>query len=224
MTLNVRSAYVATREAGVHFREQGSGVIVNISSDAGIDGVKGGAHYASSKAARQMFTTVTAAEWGRYGIRANCIAVGAIASERVVKAWEVAGIDQADRRRRPAGQTGQARRSCVGSLVHGQRRGVLHHGPDIRRRRRAESRWHPGFLTGCWHPRAHWLAGGVVNRSYGGSGWSRCPNALAVRPPTTACKAKKFIIDVGLTSYRPKPALDRRRRAPTNGPRRNARG
>jgi hypothetical protein len=49
--LNVRSAYVATREAGVHFRNQGSGAIVNISSDAGIYGVRGGAHYASAKAA-----------------------------------------------------------------------------------------------------------------------------------------------------------------------------
>ena len=61
--LNVRSAYVATREAGIHFREQGSGAILNIFSDAGIHGVKGGAHYASAKAALQMFTTVTAAEW-----------------------------------------------------------------------------------------------------------------------------------------------------------------
>jgi NAD(P)-dependent dehydrogenase (short-subunit alcohol dehydrogenase family) len=94
--LNVRSAYVATREAGVHFRAQGSGVIVNISSDAGIHGVKGGAHYASAKAALQMFTTVTAAEWGRYGVRANCIAVGAIASERVLEAWRVAGIDESE--------------------------------------------------------------------------------------------------------------------------------
>jgi NAD(P)-dependent dehydrogenase (short-subunit alcohol dehydrogenase family) len=93
--LNVRSAYVATREAGVHFRAQRSGAIVNISSDAGIHGVKGGAHYASAKAALQMFTTVTASEWGRYGVRANCVAVGAIASERVVEAWKVAGIDQA---------------------------------------------------------------------------------------------------------------------------------
>ena len=48
----------------------------------------------------QMFTTVTAAEWGRYGIRANCIAVGAIASERVIRAWQVAGIDKAESRRR----------------------------------------------------------------------------------------------------------------------------
>ena len=93
--LNVKSAYVATREAGRHFVEQRSGAIVNISSDAGVHGVRGGAHYASSKAALQMFTTVTAAEWGRYGVRANCIAVGAIASERVTEAWKVAGIDEA---------------------------------------------------------------------------------------------------------------------------------
>jgi 3-oxoacyl-[acyl-carrier protein] reductase len=91
--LNVRSAYFCTREAGHHFIEQGSGAIVNISSDAGVHGVKGGAHYASAKAALQMFTAVTAAEWGRYGIRANCIAVGGIASERASAAWEVAGID-----------------------------------------------------------------------------------------------------------------------------------
>jgi NAD(P)-dependent dehydrogenase (short-subunit alcohol dehydrogenase family) len=93
--LNVRSAYLCTREAGRHFIEQRSGVIVNISSDAGVYGVKGGAHYASSKAALQMFTRVTAAEWGRYGVRANCIAVGGIASERASAAWERAGIDPA---------------------------------------------------------------------------------------------------------------------------------
>ena len=92
--LNVRSAYIATREAGKSMIDRGKGAIVNISSGAGVSGVKGGAHYSSSKAALQMFTRVTAAEWGRYGIRANCIAVGGIASERSVAAWEVAGIDQ----------------------------------------------------------------------------------------------------------------------------------
>lgn len=91
--LNVRSAYVATREAGRHFTEQGSGAIVNISSGAGVTGVKGGAHYSSSKAALQMFTRVTAAEWGRFGVRANCLAVGGITSERVLEAWRMAEID-----------------------------------------------------------------------------------------------------------------------------------
>ena len=91
--LNVRSAYLCTREAGRHLIVQGSGAIVNISSDAGVYGVKGGAHYSSSKAALQMFTRVTAAEWGRYGVRVNCIAVGGIGSERAVEAWRIAGID-----------------------------------------------------------------------------------------------------------------------------------
>ena len=93
--LNVRSAYLCTREAGAHFLAQGSGAIVNISSAAGLHGVKGGAHYSAAKAALQMFTSVTAAEWGRHGVRANCLAVGAIASERAAEAWRVAEIDTA---------------------------------------------------------------------------------------------------------------------------------
>ncbi len=94
--LNVRSAYVCTREAGRHMMAQRSGAIVNISSNAGISGVKGGAHYAAAKSALQMFTTVTAAEWGRFGIRCNCVAAGLIASPRAVEAWRVAGIDTSD--------------------------------------------------------------------------------------------------------------------------------
>jgi citronellol/citronellal dehydrogenase len=91
--LNVRSAYVCTREAGKHMIAQKSGAIVNISSTGGIRGVKGGAHYSAAKSALQMFTTVTAAEWGRFGIRANCVAAGMIASPRAVAAWEAAGLD-----------------------------------------------------------------------------------------------------------------------------------
>jgi 3-oxoacyl-[acyl-carrier protein] reductase len=94
--LNVRAAYFTTREAGRHFLAQGSGAVVNISSDAGVYGVKGGTHYASAKAALQMFTRVTAAEWGRHGVRVNCVAVGGVASERASAAWDVAGIDPKD--------------------------------------------------------------------------------------------------------------------------------
>ena len=91
--LNVRSAYFTTREAGKYMMAQKSGAIVNISSGAGVNGVKGGAHYSAAKAALQMFTKVTAAEWGKHGIRANCVAAGAISSERVLKAWKVAGLE-----------------------------------------------------------------------------------------------------------------------------------
>ena len=94
--LNVRSAYFCTREAGKHMIAQRSGAIINISSGAGVNGVKGGAHYSAAKSALQMFTRVSAAEWGRFGIRVNCVAAGAIASERVSEAWKVAGLDEAE--------------------------------------------------------------------------------------------------------------------------------
>jgi NAD(P)-dependent dehydrogenase (short-subunit alcohol dehydrogenase family) len=92
-SLNARGPFIATREFGRHMIEQRSGVIVNVSSGAGVTGVRYGAGYSAAKSALQMLTRVTAAEWGRYGIRANCVAVGLVASERAVDAWEVAGID-----------------------------------------------------------------------------------------------------------------------------------
>jgi NAD(P)-dependent dehydrogenase (short-subunit alcohol dehydrogenase family) len=94
--INLKSAYICTREVGKHMIAQKSGAIVSISSGAGVNGVKGGAHYSAAKSALQMFTRVTAAEWGRYGIRANCVAAGAIASERVSEAWKVAGLNEAE--------------------------------------------------------------------------------------------------------------------------------
>jgi 3-oxoacyl-[acyl-carrier protein] reductase len=91
--LNVRSAYFSTREAGKHMIERKSGSIINISSGAGVHGVKGGAPYAAAKSALQMFTAVTAAEWGRFGIRCNAVAPGLIASPRSLAAWEAVKID-----------------------------------------------------------------------------------------------------------------------------------
>lgn len=93
--LNAKGPFLCTREAGRHMIAAGRGAIVNLSSGAGVTGVRYGAGYSAAKAALQMFTRVTAAEWGRHGIRANCIAVGGIASERASAAWEVAGLDQA---------------------------------------------------------------------------------------------------------------------------------
>jgi 3-oxoacyl-[acyl-carrier protein] reductase len=92
-SLNVRAAYLCTQAAGRHMLDAGRGVIVNVSSGAGITGVRGGAHYSSAKAALQMFTKVTAAEWGPRGIRCNCVAVGLVASARAEAAWELAGLD-----------------------------------------------------------------------------------------------------------------------------------
>jgi NAD(P)-dependent dehydrogenase (short-subunit alcohol dehydrogenase family) len=93
--LNMKGPFLCTREAGQHMIAARRGVIVNVSSGAGVNGVRNGAGYSAAKSGLQMFTRVTAAEWGRYGIRANCVAVGAVASERASAAWEVANLDPA---------------------------------------------------------------------------------------------------------------------------------
>ena len=90
--LNVRGPFVMTQAAGRHMLARGHGVFVNISSAAGLRGVSGGVAYSSAKAALQMLTRVVAMEWGDRGIRANCIAVGAVASEGALRSWERAGI------------------------------------------------------------------------------------------------------------------------------------
>jgi citronellol/citronellal dehydrogenase len=91
--LNTRGPFLLSREAGRHMISQGSGgAIVNISSAAGVQGVLGSGAYGAAKAALQQFTRILAAEWGRYGIRANCLAVGLVASERARAAWEAADV------------------------------------------------------------------------------------------------------------------------------------
>src|SRR5262249_9184007 len=82
-----------TREAGRHFMAQGSGVIVNVSSLAGMHGTKGAAAYSAAKAALQMFTRVTAAEWGPLGIRVNCVAPGMILSAQAEAHHAQSNID-----------------------------------------------------------------------------------------------------------------------------------
>jgi NAD(P)-dependent dehydrogenase (short-subunit alcohol dehydrogenase family) len=85
--LNLRGPYVLSQLAAPHMIAQGGGTIVNISSGAGINGVKGGAVYSAGKAGLQMLTRVVAAELGPKGIRCNCIAVGGVASEGALRSW-----------------------------------------------------------------------------------------------------------------------------------------
>ncbi|MGV0792161.1 SDR family NAD(P)-dependent oxidoreductase [Mycolicibacterium sp. XJ1819] len=84
--LNLDSAYLCMR-AALPYLAAARGAIVNISSAAGVLGVKGGAAYAAAKAGLQMLTRVTAAEWGPKGVRCNAIAVGSVASEGALRSW-----------------------------------------------------------------------------------------------------------------------------------------
>ncbi len=89
MNTNVKSMFqlsVMAREAMCLHGEGGS--IVNVSSIGGLQAsdVIGG--YSISKAAVIMLTQVLAKQWGRDGIRVNCIAPGLIRTEFSRALWE----------------------------------------------------------------------------------------------------------------------------------------
>jgi 3-oxoacyl-[acyl-carrier protein] reductase len=65
---------VARAKAG----EAAAGAIVNISSDAGVQGTVGQINYGAAKAGILGLTMSTAREWGKYGIRANSVAFGLV--------------------------------------------------------------------------------------------------------------------------------------------------
>lgn len=89
--LNMDSAAYCTMAVGKHFIARGEGVIVNISSVAGINGTMGEVPYSAGKAGVQMLTRVAAAEWGKYGIRVNCVSPGMTMTEKLQSKAE-AGI------------------------------------------------------------------------------------------------------------------------------------
>src|SRR5204862_2985618 len=83
-----------------HMKEQKSGRIVTVSSTAGLSpSADGGyAHYGAAKAAIAHYTRYLAQELGPFGITANCIAPGVIATGRIMQTV-IPGSSQSNRDR-----------------------------------------------------------------------------------------------------------------------------
>ncbi len=82
--VHLTGAFLCTQAVGRHMiarakaGDSNPGAIVNISSDAGIQGTIGQINYATAKAGILGTTMSTAREWAKYGIRANCVAFGVV--------------------------------------------------------------------------------------------------------------------------------------------------
>lgn len=81
-SVNVRGVWLCSRAVAPVFKQQRSGVIVNISSGTIFGGSTGFMHYVSSKGAVWAMTRCLANELGEYGVRVNCITPGLTSSER----------------------------------------------------------------------------------------------------------------------------------------------
>src|ERR1700733_7397221 len=79
---NLKGCFLCTQQAGLYMKDHGGGAIVNLGSGCGKLAFPRLVAYTASKGAIEMFTKVAAVELGEYGIRVNCLAPGAIESER----------------------------------------------------------------------------------------------------------------------------------------------
>jgi len=80
VALNLTGHFLVTRAALPAMLEAGGGAIVNMATAAAVLVEEGLGAYASAKAGVIALTRQTAVEYGRRGIRANCICPGAIAT------------------------------------------------------------------------------------------------------------------------------------------------
>jgi NAD(P)-dependent dehydrogenase (short-subunit alcohol dehydrogenase family) len=76
LDVNVKGVWNGCHAAIPHFKEQGSGAIVNTASLAGVIGSPGLGAYSLSKGAVVNFTRTLAAELGPHGVRANAVCPG----------------------------------------------------------------------------------------------------------------------------------------------------
>ena len=78
INLDLKGLFFLSQAVARVMREHGGGKIINISSVSGYKPQVPTGHYSVAKVGVIMATKVMAREWAEYGIRANCIAPGAI--------------------------------------------------------------------------------------------------------------------------------------------------
>ncbi len=81
VAVNLKGTFLCTQAVAPIMIRQRSGVILNASSVAGLDGNFGQTNYVATKAGIVGMTKVWARELGRYGIRVNAVAPGFTATE-----------------------------------------------------------------------------------------------------------------------------------------------
>lgn len=82
---NLKGCFLNTQAAGRLMRDAGGGAIVNIGSGCNKHAFPNLVDYTASKGGIEQLTKSSAVELGPFGIRVNCVAPGAIATDRTLE-------------------------------------------------------------------------------------------------------------------------------------------
>jgi 3-oxoacyl-[acyl-carrier protein] reductase len=95
MGVHLRGAFLMTRATQKYMVDQRFGRIISLSSSSAL-GNRGQANYSTAKAGLQGFTKTVAIELGQFGITANAIAPGFIATDMTASTAARIGVDFAE--------------------------------------------------------------------------------------------------------------------------------
>jgi len=87
IAVNLRAPYLLAQALAPQMIAQGSGKIINVSSQAGVVAIEGHASYAASKGGLNMLTKVMALEWGGHNIQVNAVAPTVILTPMGTQVW-----------------------------------------------------------------------------------------------------------------------------------------
>jgi len=104
IAVNLRSAFLMSRECQKHFSAQKYGKIVSLSSRSAL-GNRGQANYAASKAGVMGLTATLAIELGPFGINVNAVAPGYVATAMTDATARRIGLDPEEMKRLASEQT-----------------------------------------------------------------------------------------------------------------------
>lgn len=106
--VNLTGTFLVCKHALTHMVEQKSGSLVNIASIEGVEGTEGGSSYNAAKGGVVLLTKNLAIDYGRVGVRANCICPGFIETTTMFESvMELEGMAQVREQYREAHMLGR---------------------------------------------------------------------------------------------------------------------
>ena len=117
MNVHLKGAFLMSKAVQKHMVDAGYGRIVNLSSSSAL-GNRGQANYSAAKAGLQGFTKTLAKELGKFGVTANAVAPGFIATDMTAQTAERVGLSFEDFKTMAATQIPVGRVGVPDDIAH----------------------------------------------------------------------------------------------------------